>query len=169
MPLLIANWCKDFLALISSQCQYHPVSLQLKHTILVLPFCVGWNSLFQDFFNVVILLCGAVDVRYFCRTFCDLFFPLHVLCKSIPNEQSLFSRKHLSHTHTHTHTNTHRDHLLCMGHNTWQGFLLILHCWSGRAKSLLPCLDKWACIFPRPGGMIIRVLCKMMATWNIFM
>lgn len=66
----------------------------------------------------------------------------------------LCSAENIYHTHT--------DHLLCMGRNTWQGFFLILHCWSGRAKSLLPCLDKWACIFPWPGSMISWVLCKIM-------
>lgn len=127
-------------------------------------FLCGMELIVPRFFHVVVLLCGTVDVQYFCRTFGDLFSVTCTLYKSIPDEQSLFGRKHLSHTHTHTHT----DHL-CMGHNTWQGFLLILHCWSRIAKSLLPFLAKWACIFPRPGGMISWVLCKMMAMWNIVM
>jgi len=160
VPLLIANWCKDFLALLTVECQYHPVSFKLKHTILVLPFCVARNSLFQDFFMllffyVALLMCGI---------FAELlvtFFLLHVLCIKVFQMNSLCSAENIYHTHT--------DHLLCMGHNTWQGFLLIPDCWSRITKSLLPCLAKWACIFPRPGIMISRVLCKKMAMWNTVM
>ena len=83
-------------------------------------FLCGMELIVPRFFLVVILLCGAVDVLYFCRTFGEFFSVTYTLYKSILDEQSSFIKKHLSlslslslsHTHTHTraartHTHTH--------------------------------------------------------------
>jgi hypothetical protein len=63
------------------------------------PFCVAWNSLFQEFFTVV-LLYGSADVRYFCRTFGDLFFITCTLKKY--SKRTFFVQQKTFITHTQT-------------------------------------------------------------------
>jgi len=95
VAMYTVNCSKDFLELVPFWDQYHPVSHQSKHTVVIYVFLSATTCCLVLFHHSVHIHDTADEGCFSMKIF--VTFSRHILCESITNEDSLLKMIHFSH------------------------------------------------------------------------